>query len=111
MTVNSEITVGNIITAVTIAVTAIGAYYALRNSVQSLAQEVTHNLAAIRELLRVHNERVDRMERRYEERFSVIEETLARLARVVERLSGRWDGYERRRDQNGEHVDDRRTKR
>lgn len=101
MTVNPEITVGNIITAATIAVAAVGAYYALKGSVQTLSNEVTHSLAAIRELLKIHNERVDRMERRYDERFLGIEETLSRLTSVVERLTGRWDGYERRRDQNG----------
>lgn len=101
MNVNPEITIGNLLTAITIAIAAVGAYYALKNSVQTLSNEVTHSLAAIRELLRIHNERVDRMERRYEERFIGIEETLKRLTGIVERLTGRWDGYERRRDQNG----------
>jgi flagellar capping protein FliD len=103
VSINSEITVGNIITAATIAVAAIGSYHALKGSVHALAQEVTHSLASIRELLAIHNARVDRIEKRYEERFSTIEETLARLTAIVERLSGRWDGYERRRDQNGGH--------
>ena len=101
MNINSEITVGNIIMAVTIVVTAIGAYHALKGSVQTLSHDVAHNLSAIRELLRIHNERVDRMEKRYEDRFSTVENTMSRLTSVVERLSGRWDGYERRRDQNG----------
>lgn len=106
MNLNPEITIGNLITAVAIIASVVGAYHALKGSVQNLSSSVDNNLSAIRELLRIHNDRVDRMERRYEERFSTVEETLSRLTSVVERLSGRWDGYERRH----EHSEKERNK-
>lgn len=68
-----------------------GAFYGLRGKLDVVAT-----------LMAQHNDRVERMERRHEERLTKLEDNDHRLTMMVQQLIGqnderiRWDGHERR---------------
>jgi hypothetical protein len=86
--VNSEITVGNLINVVTMIVIAIGAFHALKGELSVIKQVIQHQ-----------GDRVDRMERRHEERMTVGEHRMAKLeenhnllTRMMEHQRGQYEG-------------------
>ena len=98
MQFDPTITNGNILTAATMVVTVLGAYYSLKGE-----------LAIFRQLLQSHNDRVDRLERRHEERLTMLEQNERKLTTALERIIGqneervRWDGLERRETDRRDH--------
>lgn len=91
MSFNPEITLGNLFTVIAGAGGFIGAYYALKARVDVFAA-----------LIEKHNERVERMENRHEQRLTMLENNYRILSEMVQQIRGqqeersRWDGHDRR---------------
>lgn len=91
MTFNGEIQLGHLLIASSMVLSVIGAFYKIQSK-----------LDIFQHLLESYNARTDRLEKRHEERLTLLEQNERRLTNVVERIVGqneeriRWDGLERR---------------
>jgi hypothetical protein len=91
MNFNPEVTLGNIFTICAFTIGVLSAYYGLKARSDVFAKIIEHAI-----------ERMDRMERRHEERMTQGEENHRSLREIVDRMVGErderrlWDGRERR---------------
>lgn len=102
---NGEVTLGNLLIMVSLAVTVMGAYYSLKGRMDVFSTM----FESMKDTFETHNRRVDRLEMQNEARLMRLENNDIRITDIVQELIGqnneraRWDGRMDRR----EHKDGR----
>lgn len=120
MQLNPEITYGNLLTILGMAVAALGVFGKLvgelgtlktsvNGALDTIKESFKGELALLRQLLASSSERIDRMERRHDERMAQTDRQIAiqqeeqkKMTMVLERVIGQheainWDGRNERR--------------